>query len=172
MSSDRILKSAIANVTLKGFADGHTLEEYVHECAHYQWAKGGDVVWYDLFVERTTSCVRGERFRARVKAHLRRGVVVSEEKSDDAFSAVRHAFDMLGLQLRGRHLQYRIRAIPADNYDDLDHSVQTYRCASCSSVDDLVVEDDWCVVFCKECLDHVSASDFPEYYCDLGGESD
>ncbi len=43
-------------------------------------------------------------------------------------------------------------------------------CAACHSPENLILDDaDSIVVFCRDCAAPMSALEFPEYYCDLGG---
>lgn len=46
------------------------------------------------------------------------------------------------------------------------------RCVSCGfSTDFYVAEDQEADVLCDECRSPLTTLDFPEYYCDLGGEA-
>jgi hypothetical protein len=46
-------------------------------------------------------------------------------------------------------------------------------CASCGALDELVTDhDDQDVTFCLDCSAPITSIPFPEYYLDLGGESD
>jgi hypothetical protein len=54
----------------------------------------------------------------------------------------------------------------------LECAEPTGRCASCDASSDLYVADDpKADVYCRECRSPLTTLDFPEYYCDLGGEA-
>jgi hypothetical protein len=49
----------------------------------------------------------------------------------------------------------------------------TLSCASCGASDDLITDaEDDAVFFCVGCASSIASIPFPEYYLDLGGESD
>lgn len=54
----------------------------------------------------------------------------------------------------------------------VEQSTPIRRCASCGSKSDLwIPEDPELDSFCRECRSPLTTLDFPEYYCDLGGEA-
>jgi hypothetical protein len=61
---------------------------------------------------------------------------------------------------------------PSSSGDEGSATAEPRRCASCGGADYLVVDDtsaDTGVLFCRGCLDQVTAIEFPQYYRDLGG---
>ena len=49
-----------------------------------------------------------------------------------------------------------------------DHSVMR-KCACCHRHIDPVLNVDYDAIFCSDCISPMSDIDFPEYYCDIGG---
>ncbi len=117
MHTDTCKRSDVTNadfalVTLRCRRPDHALEQYVRSRADILSVLGLQVVRYEVVVQGKPRRGSGAAYRVRVAAHLATGSVVIARDRNDAFRAVRDAFDQLGEDLeRSGHVAGKLRVL-------------------------------------------------------------